>query len=133
MKNLIVVSVLTLFLGLTSCSKDDSPAEEASLVGKWEFYKLEIEGVSVDYQHDACGNDYYQFNVNLEGDEVSYYSVDRSCENDTNSFTYTVSEDDVISMAFSRYNSQFEIVSLTQTELKVNAEEDEVYVFRRVN
>ena len=90
---LLFVSVLTLALVSTSCSKDDD-AGEPSIVGKWEISKQGIvsggQELVVNHQHQcAASKDNVEFKANLTAVYTTYYSD--ACLVDTDNATYTKS------------------------------------------
>ena len=92
---LLFVSVLTLALVSTSCSKDDD-AEGASIVGKWEISKQGIvsggQELVVNHQHQcAASKDNVEFKANLTAVYTTYFSD--ACLAGTDNATYTKNGD----------------------------------------
>lgn len=140
---LLFVSVLTLSLFSTSCSKDDD-GEGASIVGKWEQSKegFLVSGneALVNYEHTAgCSKDNVEFKANGTAVNTNYYTAD--CLSESDSSTYTKNGATLtITDADGPYS--FIVKELSATTLKIYdtyQDQDsgttitEVIVFTRVN
>lgn len=92
---LLFVSVLSLGLVSTSCSKSDSEdsSTSASIVGKWELYQTgekigSTESLDLYMHQSGCAKDYAEFKVNGTF-ETKTYEV--ACAVSTTSGTYSKS------------------------------------------
>lgn len=131
MKKKILFFVCTVFLsaGFVSCNKDDDGDSNASIVGKWEFYKTsEYLNGEVVYEEmwsdiSLCPSkkDYVKFESNGDFMQVNH---DEDCEAETEMGTYTFSGNTL------EIDSGFDIMSLdivSITGSKLIVEEQEVY------
>lgn len=141
MKKIIFIAVvLGSFLTLTSCSKDDSNEESASLIGKWEFSKEGIaaqgQEILVDYEHETgCAKDFSTITATTIVNTSFYGS---NCSQDIDNSTYTRSGN-IITVINDGDTSTTEIKTLDNNTLKVYSTDSDspqltyVTVFKRVN
>lgn len=122
---ILFVSVLSLGLALTSCSKDDDSSSDggsttAAIEGKWAFSKegaiVSGNEVLVDYAHEcSTKKDYVELVAGGTVNDV-YYPSD--CVADVTTGTWTKSGNNVTITA-GGFTQTAEIVILNATTLKV--------------
>ena len=123
MKKLALLFVAVLAVGVTSCSKDDD-AEQASLVGTWEYSKdgTIIQGQEIlnNYNHAAgCAKDYSVITATTIIDH-DFYGSDCTEGSYTTAYTrngntISITEDGVVYAAT--------ILQLDNTTLKIKGPE----------
>ena len=115
MKKLLLIAFSVILL--TSCSKDD----DATIVGKWYFYKISIfesGQETVEMYENACTTkrDYIKFQSD---DVVLSYFYDDMCIEEMVSSIYTLDGTDLIIDG-----DAVEVISLTDKSLKLKAISD---------
>ncbi len=123
---------ILLFFGLSiftlSCSKDELQKEtqiEPSIVGKWNYLKIDItnDGIEnfVDYTQDdaSCSSDYYYFYANANFEDVSYVSDTSPCEATFFAGTWAKNGSNVVLDLGADGLHNVEIIQLTETQLKL--------------
>ncbi|MET0759750.1 MAG: lipocalin family protein [Flavobacterium sp.] len=132
---LLFVSVLTIGLTISSCSKDDDD-DDGSLEGKWNFSKEGAvaggQEILVDYSGNeaACTKDYITFNTGGTVTEVDYDSFDTPCEVFTDNGTW-VRTNNTITITTGGESYSAEILNLTSSELKIKDIDGYIVVFTR--
>lgn len=136
-KNLVLfLSVMTIGLLCTSCSKDDAPQEEASLIGKWEYFK---EGTIVNsvetlenYEHSSgCTKDNLEYKTNNNYSDILYEnSPTTNCDESIYNATFSKSGN-VITITHPSETFTQTILSLTSTELKIQ-EGQTIYLLKKI-
>lgn len=130
----LFVSVLTIVLAISSCSKDDDNAP-ASIEGKWNFSKVGgvVAGheMLADYPNQSgCSKD----NINLKSDGTffseDYDSSNTPCEKSTEAGVYTKTST-TLSINVGGSTETIEILSLTSSELKVKDTNGMITLFTR--
>ncbi len=92
MKLLKLSIFLLLGLFVLSCSSDDGATTSGDLIGKWYFKEYKVQGQTILYDdHEECGKDYIQFNVDGTGANVDVYN----CVEDVAPYTYTRSGNNI--------------------------------------
>ena len=137
---LLFVSVLTLSLVSTSCSKDDE-GSSASIVGKWQFSQ---EGIVVgstetleNYQHNTNCTSKDNTEFKSDATVVSTFYEDTNCSVYTSSSSYTKNNNTLI-ITDAEGPQTVTIKELSATTLKVYEYDDEddvtyVSVLKRIN
>ena len=120
MKKLILLFVVVLSVGFTSCSKDDDNAQ-GSLSGKWEFLKdgTIINGTETlqNYDHSPnCEKDHFMI---TENDFVEHRFERQECTEFITPYTYTRNGNIVTASDQQGASANFEIVQLDNTTLKI--------------
>ena len=115
MKKLLLIAFSVILL--TSCSKDD----DATIVGKWYFYKISIfesGQQTVEMYENACTTkrDYLKFQSD---DVVLSYFYDDMCIEEMVSSIYTLDGTDL-----TIDGDAVEVISLTDKSLKLKAISD---------
>jgi len=126
----LFVSVLSLGLALTSCSKDDnsSSSSSASVEGKWKYTKegtiVSGQEVLSDYVNDApaCGSDYLEILTGGTAKDIYYYN-DGACQSDVGMGTWSKSGN-TMAVTFDGVTDNAEILTLNSTTLKVKYSRD---------
>ncbi len=129
------IMILTLAVFSISCSKDDK--NEASIIGQWNYSKVDNtdDGIEnfVDYvQNDAsCSKDNYTFNASGNYEDISYISDNNPCEPYLDAGTWTKTETGIhfISEVFGVFDVQ--ILELTSSELKLKWDNGVTVIFER--
>lgn len=130
----LFVSVLTIGLTFSSCSKDDDDA--GSLEGKWNFSKEGAvaggQEILVDYSGNeaGCTKDYTTFSADGTVTDVDYDSFDTPCEVFTDNGTW-VRTNNTITITSGGETFSAEILNLTSSELKVKDTDGYIVVFTR--
>jgi len=123
-KNLFLL-LSTLFLGFSSCSKDDDTTQTTdtiSIEGKWQFTRegeiTNNQEVLVDYQHTTgCTKDYIEF---LSGNVIKdHYFDNPNCRETIDTGTWNKNNNSVVLTYPNQPNTNLEILELTNTTLKV--------------
>lgn len=123
---ILFVSVLSLGLALTSCSKDDDSSSSSSATGvegKWKYVKegaiVSGQEVLMDYVNDApqCGSDYIEILANGTAKDVYFYT-DGGCTSDIATGTWSKSGN-TMTVSFEGVTESAEILTLNSTTLKV--------------
>lgn len=120
MKNIIKITLIFLsFFSISSCSKDDDTTTAISLVGKWEYYKTGSNEDRLSIYEHLCStkNDFIEF-TQTSSAETSYGS---GCETYTGTYPSYKNESNRITFykGGNQVDFYYEIISLTETELKV--------------
>ena len=128
MKKIVILflSIMTIGLSVTSCSKDDNTPKTPSLKGTWEYSK---SGVSIggeefldNWEHAVgCSKDHMEFLNDGKLKDVSYDGANQCAENVTDG-TY-VKVDDKLTLNFGGEEIVTTIMTLSATELKVSFED----------
>ncbi len=123
MKNYILKAflLLTTLTFIISCSKDDEPVTEPSLIGNWEFSKeTNSAGVFVNYQHEVgCGKDKLEFTaatLKSTSFDSSTNGTVVSCTETIESFSYN-RNGNLLTVNAGQPATILTIVSITATEL----------------
>lgn len=134
---ILFVSVLSLGLALTSCSKDDdsSSGGSAALEGSWEYTKTGVkaggEEALFDYTNDcSTKKDYLKINT---GGTMNDYWYDIDCVEEIDNGTWTRSGN-TLAVSFGGVPVNATILELTSSTLKIEYTEEgvtNVEVFRR--
>ena len=123
---IVLFSVFAMGLTLTSCSDDDSSGGNASIEGKWEYFKegMSANGQEVltDWEHtEGCNKDYIEINDDGTYTDVYYYG--ENCETDTETGTWE-RDGNNITVDFDGETMTGKIAKLTSSELRIEVEED---------
>ena len=90
-----VLSLLAIILVLTSCSKDDSPA--ASIIGKWNFVKVELYQnnelivTEIDQEDNTTCPDYTEIKADGTIEDVEINANCAITSTDISNYTYVSS------------------------------------------
>ena len=136
MKKIILLTSL-LSLGLASCGNDDNTVlenetVETKLLGKWNAVKAEmyLNGKLEDSENLAavkCENSYYEIKAGGTKDEV-YFDEEGNCERENypGTWTYNTSNKHItIVDSDDNYTMIYELVSVTNSDLKIKLIEDD--------
>lgn len=131
----LFVSVLTIGLTISSCSKDDGDGA-GSLEGKWNFSKEGVvaggQEMLVDYSGNeaGCTKDYVTFSAGGTFADVDYDSFETACEMFTDNGTW-VKSNNTITITSGGSTDSAEILSLTSSELKIKDADGYILLFTR--
>ena len=115
-----LVLLLTLSVGIFSCSKSDPAPTEASLIGTWQYSKkTNSAGAFIDYIHAAgCGKDKIVISATTIK-SITFGAAPQgstTCSESMITFPYTRSGS-VLTVQASTTATNVTIVNLTNTEL----------------
>jgi major membrane immunogen (membrane-anchored lipoprotein) len=134
MKKITLVAALVIGLFVTSCSKSDD--NSPSVDGKWNynkvgFYENSQESLS-DYSLNisGCGKNYMQLTTDGVMIYGKYNSQESPCQELKTNGTYTL-KDSKISLNNVGGTQNYDVVLLTNTELKLRASNGETILFSR--
>src|SRR5688572_27208136 len=124
--SILFVSALALGMTFTSCNKDDdNAAATPSLEGKWNFNKMSVthDGVTspeMDYEDNmpGCSKDFIELKAGGIYNEGDY--VDDACTLEQYTGTWA-KNNNTVSVNTDGETDEFEIVSVTNTDLKVKS------------
>ncbi|MDO5654561.1 MAG: lipocalin family protein [Flavobacteriaceae bacterium] len=120
MKNLYFLIATILLIGFTACNNDDDNSSTQTLIGKWKFeqqgYLINGQEILEPYENDCPTKfDHVEF-LNNGITKDFYYGVD--CREYVDNGTWSQSGN-MLSLLFEDFQTQVEILSLTNSSLKV--------------
>ena len=120
----LTMALLAAGLMMVSCNKDDDGGSQAALEGKWIYSKEGVAGggqeILDDYEHsEGCAKDYTEIIAGGTVKDVWYYGSE--CTEDIEESTWT-REGNTVTVGTGEDADQFEILNLTDTELKIATE-----------
>lgn len=133
------LSMLAVAFSLTSCNKDDNSGsgDAAGIQGKWTYHKeggmFEGEEILMAYEgnEEGCAKDYITIGA-TSFVETDYDSFDAPCEVFTYEASYVKSGNTLsVTWPDEETPETFEIVTLTNSELKIKNASGYVLVFVR--
>ena len=128
MKKSILLFVAVLATAFSSCSKDDNPSNEASLLGKWQPVKQGVvmsgQELVQDFQHTlGCDKNYVEFTNTMFTQHDFDKNMSDQCEEDIAAYSYSRTGN-TISVLEEGELLTLQIAQLDATTLKLTSQED---------
>ena len=128
MKKSILLFVAVLATAFSSCSKDDNPSNEATLLGKWQPVKSGVvmsgQELVQDFEHTlGCDKNYLEIATTTFTQHDFDKNMSNQCEEDIVAYSYSRSGNTITVLEDGELLT-LQIAQLDATTLKLTSQED---------